>query len=425
MMNKKKSNGSQGSSKGTSFTSLRILGEKAQKLLQKAREVQTQRMDDRSAKHAEREPLPEVVVHLSLKSVVKAAFAILAIVVGAMLLWLLQDKIVILFLGIFVAMIIDPGVKFLERIGVPRGLGVLLHYFIALFLFVFLLVSLVPLLATQLIDLAGLINDEVNAFLHQPHISIPFLTESANASLTQLVESTLRSLSINQFADAMQQFGQNLSSAAQSSIALAASLAGSVVNFFANLIVILVMGFFLQLEKEKIMAWLRGFLPYGARSYVDDKTEAIQSKMAQWTRGQLVLCCFIGFMVFLALTILRMPYALTLGILAGFTEFIPVVGPLIAAIPAVLIAFTKEGFLWAVIVAAVYYVIQWCENNLLVPLIMKRAVGLSPIAILFAMMVGISFPNIIHPVIGVMLAIPTTTILALFLEDWQRTHGRK
>ena len=77
------------------------------------------------------------------------------------------------------------------------------------------------------------------------------------------------------------------------------------------------------------------------------------------------------------------------------------------------------GFLWALVLAGVYYVIQWCENNLLVPLVMKRAVGLSPIAILFAMMVGISFPETIHPLIGVMLAIPATTIISIFLEDWQ------
>jgi predicted PurR-regulated permease PerM len=75
------------------------------------------------------------------------------------------------------------------------------------------------------------------------------------------------------------------------------------------------------------------------------------------------------------------------------------------------------------IIAAMYYVIQWCENNLLVPLIMKRAVGLSPIAILFAMLIGISFPDIIHPILGVMLAIPVTTIITIFLEDW-RKHGK-
>ena len=413
-------------SNGHSFTSLRIIGEKAQRLFAKAREMQQKQFIEREpSRGAESQRLPEVTVHLSIGSVVRASFAVLAIIVGVILVWLLQDKIVLLFLSIFVAMIMDPGVQCLRRLGVPRGLGILLHYFVALFLVVFLLVSLVPLIASQLIDLAGLMQSEVNTFLHDPKISLPLLTETTNASLTQMVASILRNLSINEFADALAQFGQNMSTATQSSLLLAAHLAGSVVNFLGNLIVILVMAFFIQIEKENIVLWGKSFLPWRLRPYVDNKSEAIQTKMAQWTRGQLVLCLFIGFMVFLALTILRMPYALTLGILAGFTEFIPVIGPLIAAVPAVMIAGTQGGFVWAVIVGAVYYTIQWCENNLLVPLIMKRAVGLSPLAILFAMLVGVSFPSLIHPVLGVILAIPATTILAIFIEDWRIHHPQR
>jgi predicted PurR-regulated permease PerM len=83
----------------------------------------------------------------------------------------------------------------------------------------------------------------------------------------------------------------------------------------------------------------------------------------------------------------------------------------------VLIALSQQGFVWAGVIAGVYYVIQWCENNLLVPLIMRRAVGLSPVAILFAMLIGVSFQDTIHPVLGVMLSIPTTTIIAIFLRD--------
>ncbi len=411
---------------GHSFTSFRIIGEKAQKLFAKAREMQNRQLNDNAPMPMmSEEQLPQITVHLSIGSVVRCTFAILAIIVGMQLLWLLQDKIVLLFLSIFVAMIIDPGVQFLRGIGVPRGLGILIHYFVALFLFVFLLVSLIPLIASQLIDLAGLIQHEVNQFLLEPHVSLPLISDATNASLTVLVESTLRNLSINQFADALQQFGQNLSTATQSSLLLAAHLAGSVVNFFGNLVIILVMAFFIQIEKEKIVAWSKSFLPSRLRPYIDDKSEAIQTKMAQWTRGQLILCLFIGFMVFLALTVLRMPYALTLGILAGFTEFIPVIGPLIAAVPAVLIAGTQYSMFNAVVVALVYYAIQWCENNLLVPLIMKRAVGLSPLAILFAMLVGVSFPTLIHPVLGIILSIPATTILAIFIEDWRVHHPHR
>ena len=175
----------------------------------------------------------------------------------------------------------------------------------------------------------------------------------------------------------------------------------------------------MQLEKEKLIRWFLSFFPHRYRLYATGKSEAVHRKIAQWARGQLVLCFSIFLLTLTALLILRMPYALTLAVLAGFCEFIPAVGPFIAAIPAVLIGLTQGGFIWGLILVGIYYVIQWCENNLLVPLIMRRAVGLSPVAILFAMMVGISFPDTIHPVLGIMLAIPTTTIISIFLEDWR------
>lgn len=409
-----------------SFTSLRIIGEKAQKLLQRAREIQTKRAEPE--KNMEplpvEEELPVLTVHLSIRSVVKAAFAILAIILGVFLLYYLRDKIVLLLLAVFVATIIDPGVQALQRFRVPRGVAVLIHYFVALFLFVFLLVSLIPILAEQLQRIALFIGAQAESFLKTPHISFPFLSEDVNVRLTQFLQNGLQNLEIGQLTDALKQASQTLSTTAQGSFAFAYQLAGSVVEFFVSMILILVLAFFMQLEKERILAWLRGFLPWGYRTYVHDKSEAIQWKLSQWIRGQLILCASIGFMVFLALSILRVDYALTLGILAGFTEFIPVVGPLFAAIPAVLIAMTQHGFFWGCVIAAVYYVIQWCENNLLVPLIMRRAVGLSPIAIMFAMLTGISFPWIIHPILGVILAIPLTTIIALFLEDWRAWHNR-
>lgn len=407
------------------FTSFRIIGEHAQKLLAKAREIRRSRTEDKQPSTLPTgEKLPEVTVHLSVRSVVTASFAILAIAFGVYLLSFIISTLVLLFLAIFVATIIEPGVEWLRRMGIPRGLGILLHYFVALFLFVFLLFSLIPIIADQIQQIAIFINDRVNEFLANPNISLKFLTPDANLRLTLFVQNTLQNLSITHFTDALRQLGQNLSTTAQGSLIVAAQVAGSVVNFFVNLVIVLVMAFFLQLEKEKITAWLRGFLPWKYRGYARDKSEAIQWKLGQWARGQLLLCLTIGTLVFLALTILRMPYALTLAILAGFTEFIPVIGPFIAAVPAVLIGATQEGFFWALIVAAVYYVIQWCENNLIVPLIMKRAVGLSPVAVMVAMLIGVSFPHVIHPVLGIMLSIPVTTVIALFLEDMRAARSR-
>lgn len=406
------------------FTSFRIIGQKAQAIIARAKAEMKKNRGKPSA-HVPLPPLEvheEMIVRLSVIGVLQGALTILAIVGATWILIQILDKLILVFLAFFVAALIDPGVRTMEQWGVPRGLGILLQYFIALFFFLFLLFSLIPIIAEQLQQIAIFISLEVDAFLSNPQISIPFLNDSVNHRLTDLTQITLQNISINQFIDTLQQLGQNLSAAASGSVRFATRLAGSVVSFLVRTIVVLVMAFFIQIEKERITLWVQSFFPLRFRAYMDSKSEAIHHKIGQWARGQVLLGLTVGSLVFIALTILRVPYALTLAVLAAFTEFIPYIGPFIAAVPAVLIALTQQGFMWALIITGVYYVIQWCENNLLVPLIMKRAVGLSPIVIISAMLIGISFPDIIHPVLGILLAVPVTTMIALFLDDWRTMH---
>lgn len=402
------------------FTSFRILGKKAQSLILRAAELKKQERKNGDGAELPMEPHEaDVTVRISLMNVAQAALIILALALAVWITVVLRDKIILLLLAFFVAAVIDPGVRMLEKMGFPRGIAILVFYFIALFVILFLLVSLIPIIASQLQQIAFLINDRVNAFLQNPQIQLPLLTYDVNLRLTELVRVSLESMSINKFTDALQIMGQNMSSFAQGSVLALTRLAGSVGNFVVKFIVVLVLAFFIQIEREHLRLWIRSFFTAKYRAYLDIKTEAIHQKIGQWARGQMLLGLAIGSLVFLALTILRIPYAATLAVLAGFTEFIPYIGPFIAAVPSVLIALTEGGVFWALIVAGVYYVIQWCENNLLVPLIMKRAVGLSPIAIIFAMLMGLSFPEVIHPVLGLLIAVPVTTIVAVFLDDWR------
>lgn len=404
---------------GTPFTSLRVIGEKAQKLLAKARALRFRvRRAERTTPPQQHDAVPEMTIFLSITSVVQATFVILGITLLALLLYLLQDKIVLFLLSVFVAVVLEPGLNALQRLRIPRGFGILILYAVAIFVSISLLVSLIPILASQIQQIAAFMNEQVNAFLDAPSINLPILAPDVNARLTALLLSALHSIPIQELTQSMQTFGQSLAFPAEGSLFFAARLAGSVLNFFVNLVIVLVFAFFLQIERERIFSWIRSFLPWNVRDYVDDKSERIQWKLGQWARGQLILCLSICALVFLALIILRMPYALTLAVLAGFTELVPVIGIFVAAIPAVLIALTQQGIVWAVMLASIYYVIQWCESNLLAPLIMKRTVDLSPIAVLFAMLVGVSFPSVIHPILGIMLAIPLTTVVTLFLEDW-------
>jgi predicted PurR-regulated permease PerM len=407
------------------FTSFQILGKKAQAILTKARKI---KQDPRSSASSELPPAsetePEILVHLSVRSVLRATLVIFAVVLGVLVLNELRDVIILLLLSAFVAAVIDPGVRSLERWGVPRGLGILVQYCTALLIFVVLLLSLLPIIADQLQQIAVFVSMAVDQFLSDPQIAFPFFKPEINERLTNLTESMLRNLSIHQFTDALQGYSRSLSEVAQGSVRFATRVAGSLLSFFVQTVVVLVLGFFIQMEKEKLRSWVCSFFSHRYRNYLDMKVEAIHRKIGAWARGQLLLALSIGALVFLALSILGIDYALTLAALAAFTEFIPYLGPFIASVPAVLIAITQEGIVWAFVVIGVYYVIQWCENNLLVPLIMKRAVGLSPIAILVAMLVGISFPQVLHPILGILVAVPATTIIGLFLEDWRLSRQK-
>lgn len=411
-----------------SFSSFRIIGKKAQKLFEKARKSLADHRGDERLRSGKLPPAPkrqEVIAHLSVSGVMRGVLTVLAVLCGAWLLYTLRDKILLLLIAAFIAVVIDPSVAAMQRIHIPRGVAVLLHYVVAIFMLIFLIISFIPIIAIQLQQLSIFLGAEVNAFLSDPQIHLPLLNDDVNIRLTTLAKSSLEQLSIRDFTGAIERTGAHLSALAGGSWEVVKAVTGSVAAFFTSFIIILVLAFFMQTEKEQILRWFRGFLPVRYKAYTDLKFEAIHTKISQWARGEALLMFSIFSITLVALVILRMPYALTLAALAGFCEFIPAVGPFIAAVPAVLIGVTQGGLMWGVVLMAVYYVIQWCENNLLVPLIMKRAVGLSPIAILFALLVGISFSDTVHPVVGVLLAIPATTIIAIFLEDLRTAQERK
>jgi predicted PurR-regulated permease PerM len=412
--------------KQDSFQTFKLFGKQAQKLIDSARtRIQSKKKDQtvQSAHSTSQKSDDGIFMHLSIMSVVKATFAIVAIAAAVFICYQIRDKLLILFLAVFLSVVIDPGVSFLERLRIPRGFAIFFVYIVALAMLLFLVISLIPILAEQIQQMATRLAYSIDRFLANPILSIPLLGDDINSYLNTMLRDILADVYKGGALQTFQQFGKNLSSAAQGSIHFVVGVAGSVLQFVVKLIFVLVLCFFIQLEKEKILRWARVFLPYRLRRYFDVKAEAIHIKLGHWIRGQLILSLSIGILVFIVLKVLGMQYALTLAVLAFFAEFVPVAGPIIAAIPAVFIALAQSGFFSAMIVAVVYYGIQWCENNLLVPLIMQRAVGLSPIAVIFAMMVGISFPSTIHPVLGVLLAVPVATILSIFIKDYREWQG--
>lgn len=407
------------------FSSLRILGTRAQALVQKLRQSAKNAPVATVALAPEARQRREVTIELSLRSTLAAGLTILASLAAVILIIQLRDKLVLLFLAVFVAAIVDPGVRFLARFRVPRGIAVALHYVLAIVFIGFLFISLIPILAEQLQQIGTFLTASLNDYFQRPTVSLPFVSSDVNYRLTRLLENAIQELSLTDITQSLGRAGASLSMAAQGSLDLATRVAGSLVKFVVSSMVVMGMAFFMQLEKEKIVLWLRSLLPTSSRQYVDDKTMAIQWRLGQWIRGQFLLCLSVGLLVLLGLTALRVDYALTLSLFAALCELIPGVGILVAAIPTLLIAGTQQSPLYALAVFGVYYIIQMCETHLLAPHLIRQAVHLSPMAVLFGMLVGISVPSLIHPLLGVILAIPATTVAAIFLEDWQQRHRQK
>lgn len=367
---------------------------------------------------------PLVVGHLSVRSAVNATFAVLGIALGVVIVIVLHQIILLLLLGIFIATIMDPGVRLLRKWGIPESVGILLHYLVFLSFTAYLLVSLVPVIAKQLGDIAVLSQSELQRLLTDRTVSLPMVSRETNIRLTIYLRMLLHDLSIQSLPDALQQIGNGMSTLTSGSLRYAAAFASWALSFALDIFIVLLFAFFIQIDKHRSFARFRRLFPRSYWPYIDEKAALIYEKLGQWARGQLLLCLSIGCLTLVALLFLGMPYALTLGILAGFTEFIPYIGPLIGAVPAVLIAVAHGGFGWALAVAGTYYLIQAAENNLVVPLIMKHAVNLSAVAIMLAMLAGVSFPMVIHPVLGILVSIPVAGIASIFLEDL-RLHRRR
>ncbi|MCK5085786.1 AI-2E family transporter, partial [Candidatus Parcubacteria bacterium] len=186
----------------------------------------------------------------------------------------------------------------------------------------------------------------------------------------------------------------------------------SLLGGILSAILMLVISFYLVVEKDGVEKFVQTIIPAESRPQALRIIKKVEVKLGKWFMGQLFLGFVVGLLSFIGLTILGVPYALVLAIIAGAMELIPYIGPTLSSIPAIIIAFTISPIL-AILVFALYFIIQQLENYLLVPKVMERSVGLHPVVIIIAMLIG----GQIAGVLGIILAIPVTTIASIVLED--------
>jgi len=158
--------------------------------------------------------------------------------------------------------------------------------------------------------------------------------------------------------------------------------------------------------------FLRLVTPHEHEAYVVNLWARSQRKIGKWLQGQILLALLVGVLVFIGLTILDVRYALALSILAATFEIIPVFGPILAAIPSVIVAFIQSPTLglWVILL---YVIVQQVENHIIYPLVVRKAIGVPPLLVILALLIGGKLGGL--P--GFILAVPIAATIMEFTND--------
>lgn len=178
------------------------------------------------------------------------------------------------------------------------------------------------------------------------------------------------------------------------------------------LLTILILTFYLLVESDTLFAGFARLFPRANRPRVEEGARKISTKVSAWLSGQLILGGTVGISAAAGLYLLGVPYFYVLALVAGIGEMIPIIGPILSAIPAVLVALTVSPRT-ALFVAIFFIVQQQVENHLLVPKVMERQVGVSPVVVIAALLIGGSLLG----VLGAILAIPSAAILQVVVQE--------
>jgi predicted PurR-regulated permease PerM len=196
---------------------------------------------------------------------------------------------------------------------------------------------------------------------------------------------------------------------------------GAAWGFFGGLLglfTILILTFYLMVEADSIRGSFLRLFPRGRRTQVAKASAEVTVKVSAWLNGQLLLAAIIGSTAAIGLWLIGVPYFYVLALIAAVGEMIPVIGPILAAIPAIAVAWSVSGQ-QALIVAIFFFVQQQVENHLLVPKIMERQVGISPAVVIVALLIGGSLLG----VMGAILAVPTAAIFQVIFQEFERRHA--
>ncbi len=327
-----------------------------------------------------------------------------ATILGLWVLLTLGALVVQLLLATILATGLTPLAYRLEHRGLPRALSVLLTYALVIVALLIVGVIVIPPLVQQIeavVANAPQYADRVMGGLRDLQRQVPILPP-----LDEQMSERLRGLS-----------GQVGEVAGR---ALAAG--GVVLGALSGLMgvgLVLLLALYLTVDGARIREYVLSFLDPARRPPVRSLLDRMGERMGQWVRGQATLSALIGLITFVGLTLIGVPGALLLAVLAALGEVIPLVGPILAAIPAILVA-ALQSPVQGLLALVFFVVLQQVDGYVLIPTIIGRAVKLSPLAVLLAVVIGSTLLGLV----GALLAVPVAAALAVVLDEARQQRAR-
>ncbi|OGO37364.1 MAG: hypothetical protein A2W35_22195, partial [Chloroflexi bacterium RBG_16_57_11] len=295
----------------------------------------------------------------------------MSILASFYLIYRFSNVIVIFFIAIVLSTAIRPVVKWLNQRGLPRPAGVIFIYILGFSLLVIMAIAVVPLLVEQITEISKEIPTYYGNFRSDLFLSRSRILQGIAIQMPpefRLPPPISGSEVAEPGVQAAEQVTRSL------------PYADIIVRSVVALTAVFVLGFYWTLESERSIRNTLLWLPKERRELIREFISEVEEKVGAFIFGQGILCLIIGIMALIAYLLIGLPYALSLAILAGIMEAVPIIGPFLGAIPALLVVLSSDPTkaLWVI---AATLLIQGLENYLLVPRVMKKSVGVNPLVI--------------------------------------------
>ena len=341
---------------------------------------------------------------LFVRRMTQTVFTVAAVAILIASLWVARFAVKLIYVSGIIAMGFSPLIGLIERKSgggrrIPRTLAILVVYLTIVAVVVTVGLMVIPPLITQGGELwsraPGLFND-----LQRSLIRYRLMAPSSRSTLAEAVQS------------APAQGG------AEGAIGTVFGALSSVVGGVFGIVTILILSFYLLVDGRSQFEYVMRFVPERSRARFVTAAEHSVQKVSAWLGAQFILAGVMGLFAAGGLGLMGVPYFYVVALIAALGETVPIVGPIVAGASAVIVAVSVSGRL-ALMVGAYFFVLHQLESNILVPKIMEKRVGVSPVTVIIALLVG----GELWGLVGAVLAIPTAAILAVILDELTNHEG--